>query len=131
MDSGSEETTEQEAKLVSSPGTNSSQNFHVTGGSRPAEELPADTDVSPLLQQAHEAFRRDLGQLLDERPGEWVAYQGLTRIGVAASKTVLYQRCLSLGFRRGEFLVRSIEPAPGEVVMGPGNPEPSAPDMEG
>lgn len=116
---------------MSLPGASSSHDSYVTGGTPPAEELTRDPDVSPLLEQAHEAFRRDLGQLLDERPGEWVAYRAAKRIGVAPSKTALYQQCLSLGFKRGEFLVRSIEPTLNEVVMGPGTAELGGSDTEG
>ena len=76
-------------------------------------------DPPSWMFQAHELFCRDLGQLLEERPGQWVAYRGTTRIGFAPSKTSLFQRCLSLGLKRGEFLVRCIEPAPGDTLMGP------------
>ena len=84
----------------------------------PTERL--EPDARRLIQQAHEAFCRDLGQLIEERPGQWVAYQGNSRIGFAPTKTGLFQLCLSLGLKRGEFLVRSIEPAAGEPVMGLG-----------
>jgi hypothetical protein len=77
---------------MSSPGTNPSLNPHACEGPPPAEELLSGPGVPPLIQQAHEAFRRDLGQLLDERPGEWVAYHGTARIGVGSSKAILYQQ---------------------------------------
>jgi hypothetical protein len=41
---------------------------------------------------------------------QWVAYHGEQRIGFARTKTELYQECLRHGLRRGEFVVRSIEP---------------------
>ena len=75
-----------------------------------------------MIQQAHEAFRRDLDHLLEERPGQWVAYNGSERIGAAPTKPELYQECLRRGLKRGEFLARSIEPELGEIVMGPGIP---------
>ena len=84
-----------------------------------------------LMQQAHETFCRDLGRLVEERPGQWVAYRGTSRIGFAASKTSLFRLCEGLGLRRGEFLVRSIEPAQGDTVMGPGIVEGSGPLGEG
>ncbi len=77
-------------------------------------------ELALLIRQAHEEFCRDLGQLVAKRPGRWVAYRGTSRIGFALSKTSLFQHCLSLGLKRGEFLVRSIEPAPGDTLMGPG-----------
>ena len=91
-----------------------------------SEGLPSKVAQSPrlepalLIRQAHEAFCRDLGRLVVERPGQWVAYRGMSQNGFALSKTSLFQLCLSLGLRRGEFLVRSIEPAPGDTLMGPG-----------
>jgi len=91
-----------------------------------SEGLPSNVaqttglELALLMRQAHEAFCRDLGRLVEERPGQWVAYRGTSRIGFALSKTSLFQQCLSLGLKRGEFLVRSIEPAPGDALMGPG-----------
>jgi hypothetical protein len=72
-----------------------------------------------LIEQAYRAFRRDLPQLLEERAGQWVAYHGSRGVGLAATKAELYQECLRSGLKRGEFLMRSIEPELGEVVMGP------------
>ncbi len=69
------------------------------------------SDLPLVLRQAHEAFCRDLRQLVEERPGQWAAYNGSAQIGFATSKTSLIQHCLSLGLKRGEFLVRSLEPA--------------------
>jgi hypothetical protein len=76
--------------------------------------------VSPLIQRAEDAFRRDLQQLLDERPGQWVAYHGDQRIGFAATKQQLYRECLARGLPRGEFLILSIEPEMGDLILGPG-----------
>jgi len=87
--------------------------------------------VAPLIQQAHEAFRRDLHQLLDEREGQWVAYHGAERIGVGETKTELYQECLRKGLKRGEFLVRSIEPELGEIIVGLEIAEAGSPGWEG
>jgi hypothetical protein len=82
-------------------------------------ELPS-AGVSPLIQGAEDAFRRDLPQLLGERPGQWVAYQGPRQIGFGATKLQLFQDCLNRGLRRDEFLVLSIEPEMGELMFGPG-----------
>jgi hypothetical protein len=100
-------------------------------GPPPPEDPAPDTEPPAAIRQAHAAFRRDLGRLLDERPGQWVAYRGAERIGVAPTKAALYQECLRRGLRRGEFLVRSIEPEAGEVVMGPGSPEADASGRDG
>ena len=88
------------------------------------------TEVAPLIEQAYSAFRRDLSQLLDERAGQWVAYHGCRRVGIARTKTELYQECLRSGLKRGEFLVRSIEPELGELVIGPGIAEASSTEPE-
>jgi hypothetical protein len=75
-----------------------------------ATRLP-DT-VAPLIACSQEAFRRELPELLKMRGRyrHWVAYHGGRRMGMAKTKTELYQECLRQGLRRGEFVVRSIEP---------------------
>jgi hypothetical protein len=85
----------------------------------PSGELPP-ASVSPLIQSAEDAFRRDLPQLLYEHPGQWVAYQGHQQIGFAPTKQQLYQECLNRGLQRGEFLILSVEPEMGELMFGPG-----------
>jgi hypothetical protein len=109
--------------MSSRPGSEPDQDPLIVEGSPLPEEPVTRPDVPPLIRRAHEAFRRDLPRLLEEQPGRWAAYHGDERIGVAPTKAELYQECLRLGLKRGEFLVRSIEPEQGEVVMGPGIPE--------
>jgi hypothetical protein len=87
-------------------------------------------EVVPAIEQAYYAFRRDLGQLLEERAGHWVAYHGYRRVGLGPTKAELYQECLRSGLKRGEFLVRCIEPELGEVVIGPGIAEAGATEQE-
>jgi hypothetical protein len=91
----------------------------------------AGVDVPPLIQRAQTRFLQDLGQLRVERSGQWVAYHGAERIGLARTKAELYRECLRRGLKRGEFLVRSIEPESGEIVMGPGIPGDGIPVMDG
>jgi hypothetical protein len=79
------------------------------------EQIPFH--IPPLLEQAQQAFARDLSRLLQERPGQWVAYSGERQIGFARTQTELYRECLRQGFRRGEFLIRSIEPEPGVMSV--------------
>ena len=79
------------------------------GGLSPSGPSP-DAFVSPSMMEADEAFRRDLPQLLKERPGEWVGYHGSDRIGFAATKDQMYRDCLERGLRRGEFFVTCVEP---------------------
>jgi hypothetical protein len=79
---------------------------------------PLPFPILPEIAQAQETFRRALPQLLKEHPGQWVAYCGERQVGFAKSKTALYQACLRQGYRRGQFLVRCIEPAPDVITMG-------------
>src|SRR3954464_15719095 len=71
---------------------------------------PLPFPILPVIVQAQEAFQRWLPQLLKERPGQWVAFHRDQLLGFAATKTALYQTCLRQGHKRGEFLVRAIEP---------------------
>jgi hypothetical protein len=68
--------------------------------------------IPPIIQQSLEAFRRDLAQLLRERPGQWVAYSGDRRLGFGRTKTELYQECLRQGYDPEQFVVDLIEPGP-------------------
>jgi hypothetical protein len=67
-------------------------------------------EIPPMIARSQAAFRRDLPELLKERPWQWVAYHGEERIGFAKSNTELYQRCLARGLAWDQFVVRSIEP---------------------
>lgn len=72
-----------------------------------------------LGQQALRAFERELPQLWEERPGQWVAYRGEERLGFATQKHELYQGCFEQGLARGEFVVFCIEPMETEMYIGP------------
>jgi len=69
-----------------------------------------DFQVPPLIEAAQAAFDAALPQLLKEHSGEWVAYHGQHQVGFARTKTKLYRRCFALSLRRGEFVVRRIQP---------------------
>jgi hypothetical protein len=62
------------------------------------------------MREAEAAFKRDLPRLLQERPGQWVAYYGDKLIGFAKDSRELWQRCESLGYE--EIFVCCIEPYP-------------------
>jgi hypothetical protein len=68
--------------------------------------------ISPTVAQAQEAFRRDLPELLKQpsTARAWVAYHGGRRVGFGKTKTEVFQECLRQGLRRGEFIVRAVEP---------------------
>jgi hypothetical protein len=55
------------------------------------------------------AFKRDLPRLLQERPGQWVAYHGDEQVGFAATDLELWQQCLKR-WSHDEFVVCCIEP---------------------
>jgi hypothetical protein len=81
------------------------------------EELPFSTP--PIIQQALAAFDLALPRLLQERPGQWVAFHGDTLIDFAVTKLELYRKCLQQ-FPRGQFLVRLICPQLEEATIGLG-----------
>jgi hypothetical protein len=94
----------------------------------PNEEPPPPTPVPQDPERrriylsglrAEHAFRRDLVQLLEERPGQWVAYHGEQRVGFAPTKTELYLECLRRGWKHEEFVVHCIEPDDFDVVIPP------------
>jgi hypothetical protein len=73
--------------------------------------------IAPLTQEALDAFHRDLPELLQTKPGAWVAYAGARRLGFGKTKTELYQRCFAQGLQRGKFIVRRVEPECDEWQM--------------
>jgi hypothetical protein len=91
----------------------------------PGEEFPANRgeispspfQVAPLVEQAQQAFSRDLPHLLRERPGQWVAYHGDRQIGFAEAQLKLYQECLRQGIDEEEFVVLCIEPEAGAMML--------------
>jgi hypothetical protein len=84
----------------------------------PAPAGPERPDLRALGRQALLAFWRDLPQLLQERPWQWVAYHGERQLGFGRTQTELWQECLRQGLHPDEFMIRSIEPEDPEVVDG-------------
>lgn len=68
--------------------------------------------VPEIISQSQEAFRRELPRLLQERPGQWVAYSGDRQLGFGRTKTELYQECLRRAYDPEQFVVDLIEPEP-------------------
>jgi hypothetical protein len=80
----------------------------------------SEEETHPMILKAEAAFRRDLKQLLKERPGQWVAYHGDRRIGFADDDLALAKACLEAGIDLSEFIVKFIEPQTGNrMIMGP------------
>lgn len=76
-------------------------------------------DLRSQQQHALRTFLIDLPQLWAEHPGQWVAYQGGQRLGLAAHKHELYQQCYQRGLQRDEFVIFCIEPQETEITLGP------------
>lgn len=72
-----------------------------------------------LGRKALRAFEQDLPRLWNERPGQWVAYQGERLLGFAMQKHELYHQCFERGLEREEFVVFCIEPQETELILGP------------
>jgi hypothetical protein len=97
---------------------------HVTGG-QPAQgesrPIPSRAEGEPaaaaLEVQALRTYWRDLPQLLQERPGQWVAYHGDRQLGFAGTRYELWQECLKQGLRPDEFLIRIIEPEDPDYML--------------
>lgn len=72
-----------------------------------------------MIARSQAAFRAALGSLLPRFGGRWVAFNGERQIGVGRTQTKLHQRCLALGLRPDEFVVRYVGPATDDddVVM--------------
>jgi hypothetical protein len=71
----------------------------------------------PLIVQAYDAYQRELSELLRTHPGQWVAYRGQERLGIAGSQIDLYRRCLE-NFPLEEILVECVEPNIEPMTMG-------------
>jgi hypothetical protein len=90
--------------------------------SSPGEEpngLPIDSQVPPEIEQAQSAFLCALPELLQRCPGQWVAYHGARQIGFGQTKTDLYQKCFALGLKRGQCVVRRIQPQIDVIALDP------------
>ncbi len=83
------------------------------------DTLPTKPAIPDIIQEAQAAFRLALPELWRQRPGQWVAYHGAEQIGFSTSKRALYEVCFRRGLKRGEFLVRRIEPQIDEIYLGP------------
>ena len=71
-------------------------------------------------EQAWIAFQRDHCQLLQEFRGQWAAYHGESRIGVAADPHKLYDECVRRGFPPEECVICRIQPILADEAIGLG-----------
>jgi hypothetical protein len=85
-----------------------------------AQTDPVQEAEKPSLGSlALAAFRSDLPRLLEERPGQWVAYHGDQLVGFAATDRELHQECIRRGYRGPDYTVRCIELEPPDVEDSP------------
>ncbi len=86
----------------------------------PTQTDPVQAADKPSLGPlALATFRRDLPRLLEERPGQWVAYHGDQLVGFAKTARELHQECLRRGYRGPDYTIRCIELEPPEIVDSP------------
>jgi hypothetical protein len=72
---------------------------------------PEATKIPEGIRLSREALHRDLPALLNEKKlrGQWVAYHGAERIGIAPREAVLLQECVRRGLRDDEYYVGWID----------------------
>ena|SRR5260370_32091492 len=75
--------------------------------------------IRELTQQALDAFRRDLPQLMQDGKWKWEAYHGDSQIAWGKTQLELYQECYRKGLKDDEFMIRSVEPEWCEFVVAP------------
>ena len=87
---------------------------------RPTQTDPVRAADNPALGPlALATYRRDLPRLLEERPGQWVAYHGDQFVGFAKTQLQLVQECISRGYRGRDYVVCCIEPELPDIVDSP------------
>jgi hypothetical protein len=86
----------------------------------PAWQLANVFPDNELGRQAWAAHQRDLPALLETARGQWVAYHGGERLGIAPLHTRLYEECLARGLSPEELVICQVEPIDGVEVIGTG-----------
>jgi hypothetical protein len=71
-------------------------------------------------EQAWAAFQRDYGPFLQEFRGQWAAYHGELRVGIAAELLPLYDECLRRGLPLEECVICRIQPILADEFIGLG-----------
>lgn len=60
---------------------------------------------NPIYARSHDAYYRNLLDLLKKHESKWVAYHGDECIGIARTQTELWHRCIHRGLKPGEFYI--------------------------
>jgi hypothetical protein len=71
-------------------------------------------------EQAWNAFQRDYCPFLQEFLGQWAAYHGESRVGIAADLLALYDEYLRRGLPLEECVICRIQPILADEVIGLG-----------
>jgi hypothetical protein len=73
--------------------------------SRDGAEQPPLFDIPEGVRRSHQAFARDLPELLKDQTlrGKWIAYHGDERIGIADSDEPLLQECSRRGLGKDQY----------------------------
>ena len=81
----------------------------LTGGGHLPEPLQ---EMPPTLLRSPQAFWRDLAELLrnPRQRGQWVAYSGDERIGIASDDADLIRACQGRGLEANDYYLDVIEP---------------------
>lgn len=66
--------------------------------------------MTPIQRQGSAAYKRELGRLLKEAPGKWVAFRGDRQIALADTAQELLKQIEAIGVPRNEIVVRGVEP---------------------
>jgi hypothetical protein len=68
------------------------------------------TGKDSLIQLAYLTYERDAPALCREHTGEWVAYHGDRRVGLAPTRSEAWEECIRRGLPEGEFWVFDVQP---------------------
>jgi DNA-directed RNA polymerase subunit alpha len=79
-------------------------------GANDIDVADANPEVPEGIVRSSAAFRRQLGNLLRQHEGKWVAFHHEQQIALGNSKTQLYQNCLGRGLSPNDFIVRRVVP---------------------
>jgi hypothetical protein len=71
---------------------------------------PEWAKIPRMIALSQIAYKRDLPRLLQERPGQWVAYSGDECLGFGRRQIDLIKLCERRGLKDDEYVVLLVEP---------------------
>jgi hypothetical protein len=81
--------------------------------------LLLDGTIPPPIWYGEDAYLRDLRELLKNHKGQWAVYSGDRRVGITRTDRQARELAAKEGLKRGEFLLRLIDPSDLEYVPWP------------